>query len=318
MRLEEMTEAYIAFRQSIGEKFLTNAIVLRSFVRHAGASAYPKELTVKTCSDFIYAPNGRLTANSRIKYGALKGMFEWAVVRGLMGDMPLPVDKPRRLEYIVPYIYSKEELRRIFDATLAYQVKRNGSKACPECVQAVLKITYFLGLRISETMGLRISDLHMDESYAYIHKSKFYKSRLVPFNAQVHKMIDAFLRWRIKQGWPCDGETYLFLNKDHTRMQTPRLRCIFKCIRGVAGISRNDGAAFQPRLHDLRHSFAVHRLNSWYKQGVDVQKALPKLSTYLGHRNLANTSMYLTMTDDLLSEANALFENYKNIKKTRL
>ena len=73
---------------------------------------------------------------------------------------------------------------------------------------------------------------------------------------------------------------------------------------------RSDGARYQPRLHDLRHSFAVHRLTSWYRQGADVQTLLPYLSTYLGHVNLAATQVYLTMTPELLQEAARRFQQY--------
>ena len=77
-----------------------------------------------------------------------------------------------------------------------------------------------------------------------------------------------------------------------------------------AGVRRTDGARYQPRLHDLRHSFAVHRLTSWYQQGADVQTLLPHLSTYLGHVNLVATQVYLTMTPELLQEASRRFEYY--------
>jgi site-specific recombinase XerD len=75
-------------------------------------------------------------------------------------------------------------------------------------------------------------------------------------------------------------------------------------------VHRNDGARYQPRLHDLRHSFAVHRLVSWYRQGADVQRLLPQLSTYLGHVHVASTQHYLTMTPELLQEASLRFELY--------
>jgi len=75
-------------------------------------------------------------------------------------------------------------------------------------------------------------------------------------------------------------------------------------------VQRTDGAYFQPRLHDLRSSFAVHRLVAWYRQGANVQKLLPQLSTYLGHVNISDTQVYLRMTADLLREANLRFERY--------
>ena len=84
----------------------------------------------------------------------------------------------------------------------------------------------------------------------------------------------------------------------------------FRMVRSHLGMRRQDGAYFQPRLHDLRHTFAVHRLVAWYRQGADVQLLLPKLSTYLGHIGLAETQHYLTMTPDLLREAGRRFESY--------
>jgi len=75
-------------------------------------------------------------------------------------------------------------------------------------------------------------------------------------------------------------------------------------------VLRHDGARYQPRLHDLRHAFAVHRLVAWYRQGADVQRLLPQLATYLGDVHLAATQRYLTMTPELLQEASQLFERY--------
>lgn len=85
---------------------------------------------------------------------------------------------------------------------------------------------------------------------------------------------------------------------------------IFRQIRNVMGIERNSPSTHQPRIHDLRHAFAVNRLTSWYQENKDVQQLLPILSTYLGHTRLAHTSVYLTMTHDLLQEAGVRFENY--------
>ena len=84
----------------------------------------------------------------------------------------------------------------------------------------------------------------------------------------------------------------------------------FRIIRDRIGLKRRDGAYFQPRLHDLRHTFAVHRLVAWYRSGADVQRLLPQLSTYLGHVGLAETQHYLSMTPELLREASRRFESY--------
>ncbi len=88
----------------------------------------------------------------------------------------------------------------------------------------------------------------------------------------------------------------------------------FVRIRQKAEIKRTDNARYQPRLHDLRHTFAVHRLMSWYQENADVQQLLPILSVYMGHTYLAATSIYLTMTNDLLQEAGKRFEKYAREK----
>lgn len=116
--------------------------------------------------------------------------------------------------------------------------------------------------------------------------------------------------WREKQGMCCVPESKLFLDKKGLDMHIDTVRGAFERIREHAGISRSDKSPFQPRLHDLRHTFAVHRLTSWYRENQDVQQLLPVLSTYLGHTHLSHTSVYLTMTDGLLGEANNRFESY--------
>ena len=81
-------------------------------------------------------------------------------------------------------------------------------------------------------------------------------------------------------------------------------------MRQAAGLQSPVGARRRPRLHDLRHSFAVHRLTSWYREGKDVQRLLPFLATYLGHTDIAGTTVYLSMTPELLHEASLRFERY--------
>jgi len=84
----------------------------------------------------------------------------------------------------------------------------------------------------------------------------------------------------------------------------------FQRLRKYAGIRRSDTTRFQPRMHDLRHSFAVHRLTEWYRQGADAQRLVYHLSVYLGHVSLVGTQVYLTMTPEVLQQTGARFERY--------
>ena len=314
MRVKEMTESYIVYRKSLGEKYITGATMLRCFAKHVGEDKDAREIDLDTCVSFLYGNEHKVTQSWFLRYSALKWLFGWAVVRGYMTEIPLPEEQPRRLEHMTPYIYSKAELRKMFDTALTYQ--KNRSRIPPECIQMILKVTYFLGLRIHETVSLTVDDIDMREGHAVIRESKFNKTRIVPFNSQVREMLKGFIKWRASLHPNCRNGTALFLDRAGQPIRLDTVRGSFQRIRAAAGIVRNDGAYYQPRLHDLRHTFAVNRLTAWYREGRDVQRLISSLSTYLGHEKVSNTSVYLTMTDNLLKEACKRFEAYSNGETT--
>lgn len=308
MKVGKMIERYISYRKSLGEKFTTNACILRSFVRYMGAENDASSITRESSELFLLAPTGMVTANWFCKHTALKGLFQWAMARSHINLIPLPEEKPKRPGHMRPYIYTDCELKALFGWAMTYQ--KNRSTTYPECVRAILMFTYLLGLRIHETLSLRIRNIDLQNDLVTINESKFYKSRIEPFNGAVRKEIIRLLQWRKTQGMPMKEDAYLFLNRKGQPMNRDSFNDIFRRICDKAGIRRDDGAIYQPRIHDLRHTFAVNRLISWYDAGEDVQSLLPVLSTYMGHTHLAHTSVYLTMTDRLLDHANNRFENY--------
>ncbi len=113
------------------------------------------------------------------------------------------------------------------------------------------------------------------------------------------RFVSHGLRWLAFLGW-----------QDGTRLASSTVQAAFDKLRHVAGVHRAAGGRTIPRLHDFRHSFAVHRLTSWYRQGADVQRLLPVLSTYLGHADLEGTKVYLSMTPELLEQASLRFARY--------
>ena len=150
----------------------------------------------------------------------------------------------------------------------------------------------------------------MQESLVVIQESKFYKSRIVPFNEDVKHRLEEYLEWRKKSGFPQEPESALFIDDRAFPVNIHTFSACFKHFRKKAGISRVVGGIYQPRIQDLRHTFATNRLKSWYVEQKDVQGLLPILSSYLGHTHLAHTSVYLSMTSELLEEASNRFENY--------
>jgi integrase len=308
MKLQKLITQYVNYRKSLGEKFKTNETYLKSFYTMMGASIDVQAITEDMVDIFLYGDSNTITSGWFVKHSALFGFYRYALTRGYVSKIPLPKELPKRPQSFVPYIYSSDELKRLFDTALIYQ--KNKSYVKPYMIRIILIFTYALGLRLHETLSVRLSDINMKERTVTIQQSKFYKSRLLPFNKDIFDVISAYLRWRIKQKYPQSNDAPLFIGKNNMPFNADTMRGIFERIREKADIKRNDNAIFQPRLHDLRHSFSVHRLTKWYKEGKDVQQLLPILSVYLGHKHLAHTSVYLTMTKDLLCEAGIKFEQY--------
>ena len=152
--------------------------------------------------------------------------------------------------------------------------------------------------------------MDLANSAAHHRNTKFFKSRLVPIHPDLTKVLRDYARWRAATHPSAGTTSTFFLSKQGEAVHRCSLASAFKRLREYAGVRRSDGGRFQPRLHDLRHAFAVHRLTEWYRQGADVQRLVYHLSVYLGHARLAHTQVYLTMTPELLQQAGTLFERY--------
>jgi site-specific recombinase XerD len=308
MKINQLINQYITYRKSLGEKFKTNESYLKSFCKKMGPSTNIKSIDEDMINNFLYGGVKSITSGWFIKHTAILGFYRYAFTRNYVTAIPLPNILPKRPQPFVPYIYSKEELKLLFDTALSYQ--KNKSHISPHMVRIVLILTYSLGLRIHETLSIKLGDIDVNNSVLTIQESKFYKARLIPFNNEIKEIVEGYLRWRKKKNQLQSVESFLFLGKNNQSFNAGTMRGVFQRIREKAGIKRNDDANYQPRIHDLRHTFAVNRLTSWYQENKDVQQLLPVLSTYLGHKHLSHTTVYLTMTNDLLHVANTRFEKF--------
>jgi integrase len=132
----------------------------------------------------------------------------------------------------------------------------------------------------------------------------------VPIGPRLTAVLRTYADDRRWQGHANNRAHPFFVTRTDTAVTRGMAEAAFVRLRNSADIAREDGARYQPRLHDLRHTMAVHRLVAWYREGADVQRLLPQLATYLGHVDVAATQRYLTMTPELLEEASRRFERY--------
>jgi integrase/recombinase XerD len=301
--LQIVVDQYASFRKTLGERFRTNGQVLAAFCRAMGQDANLTDVSSDKVSVFL-AGKGPLTASWHVRHNALLGFYRYAISRGLVEISPLPLVIPKRPPAFQPYIYTQAELQRLLDATASYQ--RNRSRIDPLMIRALILLMYGAALRTSEALSLTIADVDLVGSALTVRDSKFFKSRLVPLGPKTVQVLaeHATLRGSKELANP------FFAARDGERVNISTLENVFQRIRSHAGLHRDGGVRCQPRLHDLRHTSAVHRLTTWYREGKDVQKLLPQLSVYLGHTHLAATQVYLTMTPELLHEASLRFERY--------
>ncbi len=305
MKLHELTTQYVAYKQSMGMRFRTEARVLKSFSRKVG-DVDMDQLEPDVVDAFL-AGNGPVTRFWHRKYEVLCGFYRFAIARRHVDLSPLPRIVPKPPPPFVPYIYSPDELQRLLIAAESWQ--HSQAKMQSYTLRALLLLLYGAGLRISEALSLTLLDVDLSSAILTIRESKFYKTRLVPIGSKLAGVMANYQSRRLQQH-PSKPSAPFFVSRMGEPLMVSIVERTFRRICLSAGVVRHDGARYQPRLHDLRHAAAVHRLVSWYRAGADVQKLLPQLATYLGHVHIAATQRYLTMTPELLSEASRRFERY--------
>jgi integrase/recombinase XerD len=307
MKLQELIAKYVAFRKSMGEDFESAESLLNTFSRRMGLDIDVRNVRAKQVRAFLTG-NGPITRYWRRKYDTLHGLYCYATSRSLVTKSPLPISVPKMPERFVPYIYTRDELRQLLDSTAVFP--KYPRKLQAHTLRAILLLLYGAGLRVSESVALTLEDVDLPSAVITIRDTKFNKTRLVPLGLELNRVMAQYGASRTKAGHAQTDSAPFFVLRRGGPISVQLVEQRFKYLREHAGISRMDGARYQPRLHDLRHSFSVHRLISWYQQGADVQKLLPQLATYLGHVNIASTQVYLTMTPELLQAASQRFERY--------
>jgi len=308
MKLTLLIEQYVTFRQSLGTTFKTDLYILRRFSNEVGEQLAVQDIRPEQVNAFLAGGAGPLTSSWHRKHTALVGFYRYASSRGFVESAPLPTIVPKEPARFVPYIYSREELRRLLEATATY--RKQPVLLEPHTLRAILLLLYGAALRLNEALSLTLANVDRPAAVLTIRQTKFYKTRLVPMGSQLSEAMDQYAIRRLQAGHSQGDSAPFFVLRTGARVSGHLVDQAFRRLRPYAGVSRQDGGRYQPRMHDLRHSFAVHRLTSWYQEGANVQRLLPQLSTYLGHLNIAATQVYLTMTPELLREASVRFAQY--------
>lgn len=304
-------EHFLAHKRSLGRRYDVEEKTLALLDAYLSKNRIGSlvEITPAVVEDFLLSrprPRPRSYNHLRCTLGRL---FSYLVDHEKLAETPLR-SSPRRARYQrTPFIFDAAAAKRLLSLARSLPSK-GGTVERGKTYFVLFAVLYGLGLRVGEACRLRIKDVDLESRLLVIHETKFYKSRLVPFGPKLGALIAQHRRQRqaALAGTLTEDEPLFSLRGGRainpgTVSQTfhalvPRLR-----LKIPPGVS-------PPRLHDLRHSFAVGALTRWYRLDLDPTTRLLALSTFLGHVDVSSTAVYLTTTPELLEQASRRFQAF--------
>jgi integrase len=299
---------FLAHKRALGRKYHTEEATLRlllAFAERQGVADL-RRLTPALLDGFVASrPRTRARSFNHL-VGILGCFFDWAVTQQRLQISPLHRTRRRDTDRRLPFLFDAAHARRLLQAAAALPDNPRATGRGPT-YHAIFALCYGLGLRAGEACGLRLNDVDTQRRLLVVRGGKFGKSRLVPHGPRIGELLAHQVERRAGRGGDSDSPLFSF---DGRRSVHPGSASqTFHRLVTEFALPIPVGVA-PPRLHCLRHSFAVGCLLRWYRDGVDPQTRLYRLSTFMGHVDPASTAIYLTITPQLLAEANHRFETF--------
>ncbi len=309
--LQTRVNEYLAERRRLGFELDRMGGALTSFATFVAAAHLSTPLTIDVMVDWVRQDKAqhRTQATWARRLELLRPFARW--MRQFDPNTEVPDESifgqvPGR---VTPHIYSEQEIIELLAAA-------RGLGPCgslrPVIFETLFGLIASTGLRVSEALSLVNTDVDLVAGTLTVRKTKFTKSRMLPLHPTTVIALLAYRRLRSKAGH-CSGDSPFFIGTRGHRHGQPladrQVHRVFLSLRSQMGwVDR--GCHGGPRIHDLRHSFAVRRVILWHQQGIDVDQAMLSLSTYLGHAKISNTYWYLTGVPELMALAGNKFDEF--------
>lgn len=284
---------FIEMKRALGFKYTTGSIILQQVDRLAEqieetATGITKEFAIKWAEKRPH--ESCLYRYERIR--VLAQFSSYLVDLGHISYIPKLPHYPRST--FVPYIFTRNEVDAVFNACDNLILETINPASAIFCMPVLLRLLYATGLRISEALTLKDEDVNINENFIKIKDSKNEKERIIPISESLVSVCRDYLNYRdqLPLGGIKSGYFFVKLNGDKCGAS---VRSWFKiCLKNadITGFSRSQA----PRIHDLRHTFAVSALANMADSGIDLYASLPILSNYLGHQSLKATNHYVRLT----------------------
>ncbi len=295
-------QEYLALRRALGFKLYQETWLLPDFVGFltAHGSAF---ITTDLAVQWAQQPAGASARWCAKRLGVIRCFAKHRRAFDPRTEIPSPDLIPYRANRRHPHLYTQAEIAALM----------RGARALRPAVMAatyetLLGLLASTGMRVGEALALDDGDVDWSRSLIKVRHAKFQKARLLPLHASTLAALRGYVAKRdrlcVRLG------AWLFTSTVGTRVIHQNFLHVFRRLVCRAGVP--DDRACRPRLHDLRHTFAVDTLRDWYRAGIDVERRLFSLSTYLGHVSPTSTYWYLTATPELLALAGKRLERWRS------
>jgi integrase/recombinase XerD len=275
VKLSQAIGEYLAWKHASGARYERVERCLKSFCRHMGNPTVDGLAN----SNFIGFLDRSPVSNAtwRLNYFAIKHFLEFLMARGLLKFFVIQAPKPHRPQTFIPYIYSVMDLRCLFRA--AVRIQHSLCAIDPNTLRTLLIVLYSTGARIGEVLAMQCGDVNLPRRTVTFRGKNLTRSRQVPIGSDLHRILGQYMAQRR----PFTRSDLLFLGRSQSPILYLTLTHTFGRLRRIAGIARHDGSRYQPRVDDLRYTFAVHRIKNWIRSGADLNCMLPALAAYMGN-----------------------------------
>lgn len=286
---------FLDMKTKLGFKYITGRFILSQIDQLAHQS---EEKTSGITKEFAQKwGEERCNESERYRYDRIRYLAQFS---SYLCDLGIPSYIPKLPRHpkntFIPYIYSQKELHSLFKAADELRSVKRNTNSCLICMPALLRLLYCTGVRIGEALAMTDEDLNLERSYLRVKDSKNGKERIIPIATSLVAVCEEYRHYRDQLPIK-DRSGYFFINAKGKKCGQGVGSWFKKCLdkADIRYTGRNHG----PRIHDLRHTFAVTSLASMAEAGIDLYASLPILSNYLGHGSIGATNHYVRLTANM-------------------
>jgi integrase len=295
--LQTALDEYLAGRRALGHKLRLSGRLLQRFVEFADNTGVTC-ITTELALEWATKPTDAQPAQWANRLGMVRRFAKYCRAIDPRTVVPPPDLLPHRYRRPAPYVYRDDEITQLLEAATRLPA---ATGLRPHTYATLFGLYVATGMRCNEPLQLDRDQVDLVDGVLTICGTKFGKSRYVPIHPSTQHALQRYATCRDRLCRNPDSPSF-FLSERGKRLTEWSVRWTFVKLSREIGLRGADDAR-GPRLHDLRHRLAIETLLRWYRDGVDVERQLPKLSTYLGHAHITDTYWYLTATPELLHRA---------------